>query len=211
MVLVFDAFLATGATMEVDNRPTSLPEHYERCLGPIVRGWSDERENHNIQVVNFLNQPEQGVITFATLGLSRHILIANHNRETRQELLMSVSSVHCCEKIAGVMLSICELILKRKKALLRGEVIGPGPEIIMGSTVNAVYVTNPSPFGQAIIGFSDEPPPIVFAFLVPITAKEAEKVHRRGWRWFEDELEAQDPNIWDLFRIDEIVEKDSKA
>lgn len=54
--------------------PTSLPAHYERQLGEIVRGWSDEKQPHGTQVASFKGQPESGVTTFATLGLSRHVL-----------------------------------------------------------------------------------------------------------------------------------------
>lgn len=51
-----------------------LSAHYKAYLGEIARGWSDEKQPHDIQIVCFERQPELGVRTFATLGLSRHIL-----------------------------------------------------------------------------------------------------------------------------------------
>ena len=67
---------------------TSLPAHYERQLGEIVRGWSDEKQTHSIQVASFKGQPESGVTTFATLGLSRYVLDLSGTRKIRQELLI---------------------------------------------------------------------------------------------------------------------------
>ena len=49
---------------------TSLPEHYERCLGEIARGWSDKTQTYGVQIVCFENQPVAGVRTFATLELT---------------------------------------------------------------------------------------------------------------------------------------------
>ena len=89
-------------------------------------------------------------------------------------------------------------------ALLRGEVIGPGSPVIAGSTLTAVYITNPSPFDNSLTKFVSESPATVFAYLVPITATEAALVREHGWRWFEDQLEEQNPDIWDLERSDVI-------
>jgi hypothetical protein len=62
----------TDRIMELDIEvETSLPAHYERNLGPIAQGWSDKKSVHGIQIISFVSQPEAGVTTFATLGLSR--------------------------------------------------------------------------------------------------------------------------------------------
>ena len=69
-----------------DEHCTSLPAHYERRLGRIDRGWLDETKSDGIQVVSFRDQPESGVVTFATLGLSRYILNMTSGHGVRQEL-----------------------------------------------------------------------------------------------------------------------------
>ncbi|MCC6202687.1 MAG: hypothetical protein IT494_06735 [Gammaproteobacteria bacterium] len=67
-----------------------------------------------------------------------------------------------------------------------------------------MFVTNPSPFEKSLTEFASEPPATVFAYLVPITVREAVLVRDRRWRWFEDQLEKQNPNIWDLARNEAI-------
>lgn len=46
----------------------------------------------------------------------------------------------------------------------------------------------------------EEGEPIVFAWLVPLYAAEAEYRQRHGWSKLEDELERQDPDLFDLDR-----------
>ena len=92
----------------------------------------------------------------------------------------------------------------RGRALLRGEVIGPGTPVVAGSTLAAIYVTNPSPFDKSLTEFVSEQPATVFAYLVPITEAEAVLVRERGRRWFEEQLEQQNPDIWDLARTETI-------
>jgi antitoxin YqcF len=181
-----------------------LREHYERKLGAIARGWFDEKQVHGIQIVSFKAQPEPGVTTFATLGLSRYVLDLSDTQQIRQELLISANDVFSADAVAGLVLSLAEHVAQRGKALLRGEVIGPGEPVISGSTLTAVYVTNPSPFDKSLTEFASESPATVFAYLVPITAAESSLVREHGWSWFEAQLEAQNPDIWDMARSEEV-------
>lgn len=182
----------------------SLPEHYERHLGKITKGWSDQKQAHGVQIVCFEKQPVRGVNTYATLGLSRHDLALSSSRRVRQELLLSADEQFLPDAVAALVLSLAEYVLQRSSALLRGEVIGPGGPVIAGSTLTAIYVTNPSPFDTSLTEFPCESPAVVFAYLVPIFNAEATLIREKGWRWFEEELEQQDPNIWDLTRMEQV-------
>jgi hypothetical protein len=186
---------------------TSVPEHYEQHLGEITRGWSDEKRMHGVQVVCFEKQPEPGVKTYATLGLSRHIVELPGSKHIRQELLISANEAFSSDAVAGLVLSLAEHVLRCGKALLRGEVIGPGEPVIAGSTLAAIYVTNPSPFDKSLTEFVSEPPATVFAYLIPIMEAESVLVRERGWRWFEEQLEQQNPDIWDLARTESIQDR----
>lgn len=190
--------------MAANENLRSLPEHYEQHLGRIVKGWSDEKRMHGIQVVCFENQPEAGVVTYATLGLGRHVVELPGSKYIRQELLISANESFSPDALAGLVLSLAEHVLQRSGALLRGEVIGPGAPVIAGSTLSAIYVTNPSPFDDALTEFVSELPTTVFAYLIPITQSEAAFIHEKGWQWFEDQLEQQNPDIWDLARTEAI-------
>ena len=187
--------------MEV-KKITSLPMHYERYLGQIDRGWLDENRVHGIQIVSFKNQPEAGVTTYATLGLGRHEVEMAAGKAIRQELLISANNEFSPDAIAGLLLSLAEHMLSRNRAFLRGEVIGPGNPVIGGVALSAIYVTNPSPFDSALTKFQSNPPATVFAYLIAITQSEATLVLKKGWRWFEDQLERQNPDIWNLSRVE---------
>jgi len=67
-----------------------------------------------------------------------------------------------------------------------------------GFRLNSLYVTNPSPLGDKILshGQSD----LVFAYLIPIAAEEARLIESKGWRYFEDQLEDGNIDIFDLKR-----------
>ncbi|HVZ45440.1 MAG TPA: suppressor of fused domain protein [Ramlibacter sp.] len=184
--------------METD--PSSLPAHYEKHLGEIARGWSDEDRMHGVQVVCFESQPEPGVRSYATLGLSEHVVDLPGARKVRQELLMSANDDVEPAAIAGLMLSIAEHVLRGGKALLRGDVLGPATPVVPGASTTAIYVTNPSPFDESLTHFESPSPPTVFAYLVPITGTEAALVVGRGWKWFEGQLEEQNPDIWNPAR-----------
>ena len=194
---------ATGKTMATRST-TTLPEHYERHFGRIARGWSDDKRTHGIQVACFEAQPEPGVRTFATLGLSSSKVALSEKTRTRQELLLSANDNFAVDAVAALVLSLAEHVLERGQAFLRGEVVGPGAPVIAGSTLTAIYVANPSPFDKSLTQFASDSPPTVFAYLIPITNTEAELVRTCGWSWFEDQLERQDPDIWDLARIEKV-------
>jgi hypothetical protein len=125
-------------------------------------------------------------------------------REVRQELLISANSEFPADAIAGLLLSLAEHVLEHGKPLLRGEIVGPGPSVVPNSALTEIFVTNPSPFDSSLTHFPTSPPH-VFAYLIPVSAAEAFLVRTRGWRWFEEQLEQQDPDVWDLGRTTGIV------
>jgi hypothetical protein len=183
----------------------SLPEHLESYLGTIHRGWQDTATDSGIQVVSFANQPEEGVTTFVTLGLSRSILNLGDIYTIREELITSASNALSPDSVAGFLLSVAEDLQRSKRALLRGEVLGPGQPVTSEATLTAVYVANPSPFHPALTDFRSEPPAIIFAYLIPISGQEASLIQSHGWRWFEAELENQNPDVWDWARTTDVV------
>jgi hypothetical protein len=104
------------------------------------------------------------------------------------------------------LLSLAQQVLEHGKALLRGEIVGPGANVVANSTssLTEIYVTNPSPFDPSLRHFPPSPP-LIFACLIPVSAAEALLVRTRGWRWFEEQLVQQDPDIWNLGRRAGIV------
>lgn len=178
----------------------------ERFLGTISEGWSDDVTGKFTKVLRFNDQPENGISTYATLGLSEDELDLRNGRTVRQELLLSVHASLPNNEIASFLHCCAERLKERGRAALRGEVIDFRCPLVDGATVSAVYATNPTPFDDGLAEFSNVSPPVIFALLVPITAKEVSLIGIHGWNWFENSLETQNPDIWDFKRDQEITE-----
>jgi hypothetical protein len=179
----------------------SIDQHLERHLGPIARGWAGyEGELVGMQVCLFEERPIPATVTYATLGLSRHILAMPRGREVRQELLLTVRRGFADQNIAKLLAHVAEGLLRKHRALLRGQVLPLGHPIARGSRCNSLYVALPVVFPDPLATCADTQPPTVFAWLLPAHAQEAELVARLGWNEFEDRLEAADPDLFDLER-----------
>ena len=174
-----------------------LVDHLERHLRAIGRGW---RGDVGLQVVEFPDAPEPGLLSFATLGLSAHLLTGTSGRDHRMEL---VTTLHSCPSAreAGVrLLDVAEEMVRCHRPLLRGEVFGPCGPLVAGASVEAFYSTIPMHLVDEFFEFTGTTPPTVFPWLIPVTRAEADLVKGEGWSAFEDLLEATDPDLFDLFR-----------
>lgn len=176
-----------------------LPSHLERALGSIGKGWSDKSATHGVQVVAFDDAPVDGVTTYATMGLSRYSLSQSSGNNIRQELLTSAEAGQDPAKIVNLLLGIAEHLIDERQALARGQVTTPQRE---DGTGVSFYCTNPSPFDETTLTAEKFDPDVVFVYLIALLDSEVELIRKQGWQWFEEQLEAQDPNIWDLSRAD---------
>lgn len=179
----------------------NVAEYLEERLGTIDYGWSDRDSGSSVQIVRFRNQPEPGVDTYATLGLSdEQLYMLKSERYVRQELLMCATQSWPERDVVSILLWISEGIARRTTALLRGDVMELGRPISKESELTAVYATNPTAFGEQLLAVDSEQPPIVFVWLIPITSREASFVRGTGWSAFEARLDAERPNLWDVGR-----------
>lgn len=176
-----------------------LPAHLEQALGSISNGWTEKSATHGVQIVAFDNAPVDGVTTYATMGLSRYSLSQSSGNHIRQELLTSAEAGQDPAKMVNLLLAIAEHLVDERQALARGQVTTPQREDGVGTSF---YCTNPSPFDQTTLTAEKFDPDVVFVYLIAILDSEAELVAKMGWRWFEEQLEAQDPNIWEKNRTD---------
>lgn len=175
----------------------NLPDHLESILGRISRGWGNDAANYGISVALFPDRPEVGLSTLTTLGLSKHCLEFPSGKPIHQELMVAVTSDSDIERIAGVLMSFAEAIADYGKALLRGQIVGPGEEIA-GSRLRFLFVTNPISMPESLLQYDDDS--LVLCYLVPVFDEEAARIKKDGWSWFEDQLEQQDVDIWNLRR-----------
>jgi hypothetical protein len=178
----------------------TIAEHLERYLGPIAEGWGDDTSDGAIRVVRFANQPEPGVSTYATLGLSARILPMKGGRPARQELLFVAKHDYPSQQVASFLLTFAEYVASKQQALLRGDVVGPAAPIIPGVQAKSVYAAIPVVFDDGLATFSGSQPPTVIVWLLPLVAREPAWVRSNGWDAFEDALEAAEVDLFDLDR-----------
>jgi hypothetical protein len=153
------------------------------------------------QIVRFDQGPVPATVGFATLGLSRFQLQSPRSgRGIRHELLMLVPDEHRDGPIPALLHQVSESVLRGRRALVRGDVIGPSGQLIPGSQMEALYVAMPAYFPDEFAIYEDGNEPVVVAWLVPISSREAAYVEQYGWSAFEDRLVDEDPDLVDFGR-----------
>jgi hypothetical protein len=184
----------------MSNMSNSINQHLERYLGLIARGWAPAGALTGIQICLFENRPIPDVVTYSTLGLSRHVLGMPRGREVRQELLLSVAASFVDDDLSKLLAHVAEEVLRGHQALLRGQVLSLGHPVSSGSNCSSLYVGLPVVFPEEFATCADTQPSTVFAWLLPIHPTEAALLRQLGWSEFENRLERADLDVFDLQR-----------
>lgn len=183
---------------------SSLIEHMEAHLGRITCGWSHDADGQKLpfQVVELEGNPIPGTRALSTLGLSNTSLgVGDTERRLRQELLLMFKEALGRRTLPGVLQQVGLEALRHDRAYSVGQVIGPRGELLAGSHLEALYVTVPAYLPNQFHVFRPlNGDPIVFGWLIPITAGEAEFIREHGWEAFENEIERLDPDLLDYAR-----------
>lgn len=166
-----------------------LIQHIEKHVGRIENSWQLP-DFPSFQVLRFRNQPNSGITTFCTLGMSRAKLHLPNLRLVKLEFIFSIKEgLYDDEDVASFLLTFTQSIIESGTAVLRGEVIGPGPPIFSNCKSNNIYCSIPVFFGDEFDLFDSKPIQTVFVWLIPLTETDANFIKVNGWRRFEDELE----------------------
>lgn len=174
--------------------------HAEKYLGKIEQGWKDIDSEVDLQVVAFKDAPGETVSTFLSIGMSDEILKLNEGKTVRQELVFSAYTLTETTTVVSFLLSLCESVLERGGALLRGEVIPLTTELAERIGFYAVYCTIPVFFPDDFATFNGSQPDTVMVWVLPIYQNEANFISENGWESFEDLLEEKDPDLCSLAR-----------
>ena len=178
----------------------TIIEHAEKYLGKIDQGWKDKNSDLGIQIVSFRDNPDNEITTFLSLGLSSSVLDLNKDKTVRQEFIFSTYSIFTPSLVVSFLMSLCEAIWVREKAVLRGEVISLSVELAHRIGFSAAYCTNPVFFDDEFSSFDDSSPPTIMVWIIPIYESEAAYIVNNGWERFEDLLEETDPDLCSLER-----------
>jgi hypothetical protein len=176
--------------------------HLERSLGTVSKSITlVDQVYPNLHVVFFSDQPSIGLTTFSTIGLSNTILELRSGRQVRQELIFTVrSESYDTGDIASFLLTFSEELMKTGIALMRGEVVGPGDSIIPNVTCSGVYACGPVFFEKEFHVLTSTNPPTILVWLIPVLENEIKFIRQFGWDSFENELEKQNVDFWNLDR-----------
>lgn len=184
---------------------SNLPEHLEEYLGEIKRGWSTPKESkYKYSVVEFHNWEETNIRTYSTLGVSNHILAMPQKRSVRQEFLMCSSQLDLADEVSGFLLRFSDMVLSKHKAILSGEVVGPGKPLLRGTEMCGIYATNPAIYPENLHIYDKMSPNVVITWLIPVYASEIDYVNSESSDAFESLLEGlgdSGPDLWDLKRV----------
>jgi hypothetical protein len=185
-----------------DRQVTDLVAHLESFLGEIQAGsQGDGTTPQGVQVIWFSpGKPFSGVVTVTTLGLSRSHLEQPSGRGLHQELLMHLPTTGEPINAASVLFQVAQHLVDRGHGLLRGQVLGPWGQLFADTQMTALYAAAPVYLPDEFAVCDTPAATVVMTWLVPITDAEAHYVAHHGWRAFEDELLAEDPDLTDLAR-----------
>jgi hypothetical protein len=103
--------------------------------------------------------------------------------------------------VPSVLQQVGAELSRERRALLRGDVLGPRGPIFPKRELTALYGAIPVYFPESmqsvVVRMGEE---TVFVWLVPLHSNEAAAIVRKGWREFEERLAEVDPDLNDLDR-----------
>lgn len=176
----------------------TLESHVLHFCGPTSEAWAED--GSGILVGRYDGKPIPELTTFLTAGLSAQRLTQPSGREISQELLCTTLSRYKHLPFQRLLLASAKLVLKEKRALQRGQLLGPlGPLFKEAPRLQGFYCGYPSYFEDEFI-ILDRSPPIVFVELYPITVAEMEYVRSNGALPFEEAVESGGIDLLDMER-----------
>lgn len=182
---------------------TGLVRHLEHFLGPMSGGWQYDADGGAtpFQVAQFQQLPNLNTLAITTLGLSRRALKSRSSgKEIHQELLVLMPKSCGAGPVPGQLQQVGRELWDTGVALLRGDVIGPRGPLFRRSVLEAYYVAPPVYFPDEFATCNEGAYSVVFAWLVPVSRREAEFIEKSGWQTFEERLEGADPDLIDVSR-----------
>jgi hypothetical protein len=177
---------------------TSMEAHLTSWLGEptAVRQVSLGTQSESVSLLRIDDSPWDGATTLATAGLAD---LGGHR--LHEELLVACWSDGPVNALASVVEFLVRQLTAGREPLLYGDVVGPAGPLVPGTSMDAIYVCEPTYYPSGFARFvSPEGCVIRTRWLVPIYASEAQVVGDKGAGALEDMLVEQDPDLLSLQR-----------
>ncbi|PKR48927.1 suppressor of fused domain protein [Thalassospira marina] len=178
----------------------SIIDHIESYVGPIQEGWKDKRSGLNIQIIRCCDEIDESVDHFLSLGFSDFVLEVSPEKNARHEFLFSVRFFDDYSLVFSFLMTICEAVIVRAKAVLRGQYIRLPADVAAEMGFDALYCSIPMLQDHGFSGYDKVDPPVIFVWLIPIYSTELEFIEMNGWDRFEDMMVEQQPDLFSLSR-----------
>jgi Suppressor of fused protein (SUFU) len=180
-----------------------VDDHYRRHLGQLagVRSFSARPEGVELELDLLVFEPgPDGYHSIATRGLSQHSLAHSTGGFTRMELLMTVP-VESSELAQSHLCDVAIDIIRTHRAPVRSEVLERRGELFPGTDKVALLATVPVyQSGGDFLVLDTSRGRVLFPWLMPISATEADYASRQGAAAFEELLEASEVDLRDITR-----------
>lgn len=184
-------------------RLSAVDEHHRSHLGRLegIRSFSARPEGVELELDLLVFEPDpDGYHPIVTRGLSDHLLTFGSDGSVRMELLMAVPA-EASERAQSHLCDIAIDIVRSHRAPARSEVLPRRGEVFPGTDKVALVATTPVYQGGGGFFVLETPDGrVLFPWLLPITAAEADYVRLHGAAAFEDVLEGTDIDLRDPAR-----------
>jgi hypothetical protein len=178
----------------------SFADHLETHLGTIDGGFKAP-DGSGFHIVYFKDKPFTGIVSYATLGLSRHLLALPESGHTiLQELVFFATHDVDVTMAVSFINHLAEQMVATHQGLYRSEYIVNDDPIFEGSAMNAIYCSVPMIVSDDFCLYVEGDTKVILVWLIPVYGEEADYIKTNGGDKFAELLEEKNPDLWDLNR-----------
>jgi len=166
---------------------------------PISRYWDDNHENF-VNILESVNSPQNGVTSFATIGLSDHPLILNGKEfDARLEIVGACGSNF--KNFDNVLSTAAFCVINSQWFCAPGVIF---PDVLsmydLSPTMSDLYFVPPFLWEENLRTITFEGKKIAWLLAVPISKAESAFAQEKGPEKLEDLFEKEQIDIYDLHR-----------
>jgi len=183
----------------MNNIGPNVPEHLDQTLGVQKDQNVFSYEEKDFWILEYSDQPDRGACSYITVGLGRHLLTQDSGSEIRQEFMITVWDDYINTHAENQLASLSLDLLDRHIPVPNNQVIPWQGAIFEKYEFSAMYCTSARHMTEEFEMIESEPN-LVFVWLIPIYPEEQNYIQEVGWSKFENLVEIQQPDFFDLER-----------
>lgn len=189
--------------MELIQRKKAIFQAIHNAVGLTFKVFSfkDETEENNIEIYIGEDRPDLSLATYSTIGLSEYpigVIDSNSGRQIRVEFIGMCDRKF--EEFPNILASCAFNIIKDKDSCFPGMVYqNMIEEYYDGIEMRHIYFTSPS-YWEYLDGFDLDGNYVTWLFAIPISDNELDYLEKYGADEFENLLEDNKTEVFDLYR-----------